>query len=95
MSDFFQDKKTVYENIDDLQDRIDTCVSIGMKDYDDVLYNETVVLMDEIEEIRNYAELSEIILKGMNIEKTLDSWLSNKGQNSLSMSWPKIPSEEL
>ena len=95
MSNFEADRQKVYDHINTLQDRVEACTSLGMKDFGDQKYNETVDLLDELEEIRTYPELAEIQLKAQNLERALNGWLASKGQTTLAISWPKIPLEEL
>jgi len=88
----FAAKNDVTDNLNAIQLNLTRCVSEGMLDYQDAYYNELSDLIDETDLCKSWDELIEVITKGKTLEIDVAAWLSGHGQNSISLPWPKPPS---
>lgn len=88
---FSNDKKEVIFCLKSIQATLIESVNEGMIDEDDDFYNEINSLLDEADLVKTYPELAEVVTKAKILETDIDTWLSLKRRESLSLSWPKIP----
>lgn len=90
--DFLHAKEQVMDNLDTVLTRISQCEDQGMLDPGSSLYNEVLMIMDDVEIVHTFEELEEAIIKGKEIEHNVDAWLALHGGNTLELDWPKSKS---
>lgn len=86
---FLEAKETVAENLEAIRLSLIRCVDEGMIDLEDVLYNESLALIDDVLIVKNWDEMDELIAKGKELEQEVAAWLSMHGRTSISFPWPK------
>ena len=90
----FEEKKVqVVMLIQHLEDRVDVCVELGMRDQDSVLYNHVDDLLEGAQDSEDPMQLSEIVSKSKVVETNLDRWLISKGQTTVGLFWPSLEEE--
>lgn len=95
LKEFETMKEKTIENLENLEIRIDVCVENGMEDSDSELYNHTLDLLDDADEVDSFPELAEIIEHAKVVETTIDTWLASQGETSVALTWPNVPEEYL
>ncbi len=88
---FLESRGDTVENLEAIRLNLSRCVDDGMVDLEDTYYNELLVLIDEASMSKNWEELMEVISKAKTLEVDVAVWLSNHGQTSISLPWPKPP----
>lgn len=88
---FLESRGDTVENLEAIRLNLTRCVDEGMVDLEDTYYNELSVLIDEASMSKNWEELMEVIAKAKTLEVDVAVWLSNHGQTSISLPWPKPP----
>lgn len=90
---FIDDKELTIELIDELMSRLEECLGLGMADENSVIYNELLLLKEDIDVVDSYLVLSEIIHHAKQIEKNIDTWLSAMGRITQDLMWPDTSTE--
>ena len=88
---FLESRGDTVENLEAIRLNLTRCVDDGMVDRENTYYNELLALIDEASMSKNWEELTEVISKAKSLEVDVAVWLSNHGQTSLSLPWPKPP----
>ncbi|MCL4419521.1 hypothetical protein M1146_05490, partial [Patescibacteria group bacterium] len=81
------------DNLQALRMLLERCVDEGMLDEGESYYNELVDLVSDAEILKTWDELAEIITKAKTIEIDIDTWLSVRGNTTISMQWPSIKAD--
>lgn len=81
-------KEVVLENLGALEAKLDLAVGQGMVDVDSTYYNELSAFIDDVSIVKSWEELAEIIYKAKILEVDIDTWLSLKGETTISLEWP-------
>lgn len=76
------------ENLNAMSVQLDACINSGMTDYSSQYYNSLNELQDDIELIKTWDELDEIIIRAKTLENDFDTWLSLKGRSTIGLIWP-------
>lgn len=87
---FLKIKDQVIDNLETIEDMIDSCTSQGMIDPGSSLYNEVLQILDEADLAKSYPELDEVITKGKEIEHNVETWLAMHGANTIELTWPVL-----
>lgn len=88
---FLEARGDTVDNLKAIQTNLVRCVDEGMIDLNDAYYNELIGLIDEATLCEDWNALSEVISKAKVLEVDVAVWLSQHGQTSISLPWPKIP----
>lgn len=91
LNTFTKDKQDTIVNLETIQVTLNECVNEGMLDEDAQFYNEIIELIVEARLVKTYPELAEVITKAKTLESDIDAWLSMKGRETSSITWPRIP----
>lgn len=89
---FLDVREDVMETLGALQLKFDQATDLGMKDPDEVYYNELLALMDDAAVAGSWDELGSLIYKAQTLEVDIDSWLSRQGVTTIGLEWPPLPS---
>lgn len=89
---FLGARETVFENLEALRSSLDWCVHEGLRDDENLLYNELLALIDEAGVMKTWEELERLVTEAKTLEKDIATWHSRQGRTSLSFPWPKRPS---
>jgi len=87
---FLNLKEDILNNIYILKTNYNNLIENGMMDPNSNLYNQIDYLIDELDAAETLEALSEIISTGKNIELRLESFFIQKGQSTISLTWPTI-----
>jgi len=90
---FIDDKVKIIDLIDELMDRLEDAVSLGMDDENSVIYNDLNLLKQDTDAANSYYILSEIIHHAKQLEKNIDTWLSTMGRVTSDLDWPDTTTE--
>lgn len=86
-------KEQIIDNLDTLLARLDECTSLGMKDGNARIYNQTIELQEDVGVLDSYEELNIIIIRSRAIESEIDGWMASQGESTLGLEWPVVVSE--
>lgn len=86
---FKQACNQISENLNAMSIQLQACIDSGMMDYSSQYYNLLNLLQEDIEIVKTWDELGEIITRAKTLEKDFDTWLSLKGRSTIGLSWPE------
>lgn len=86
--------QNVIDNLQALQQKLNSCVNEGMLDEGNAYYNELIDLLDDADIVKTWDELMEIIARAKTLEIDIDAWISIRGGTTISLEWPSIESSE-
>lgn len=89
--DFLKAKGDTVDNLKAIQMNLTRCIDEGMMDLEDAYYNQVLFLIDEASLSKNWDELMEVVTKAKTLEIDVAAWLSGRGENSISLPWPRAP----
>lgn len=87
---FIKDKEALLEKLHILLFNLQQCVSAGMIDQDDTIYNEIESIIDDTHGSDDYRELRELLSQAKTIETNIDNWLISQGNNMIGINWPNL-----
>jgi len=90
---FINDKAIIINLIDELMERLEDAVALGMDDENSVIYNDLNLLKDDTDAANSYFVLSEIVHHAKQVEKNIDTWLSSMGRVTGDLNWPDTTPE--
>lgn len=88
---FLEAKGDTVDNLKAIRLNLSRCVDEGMVDLEDAYYNQLNVLIDEASISETWDELMEVVAQAKTLEVDVACWLSNHGQTSISLPWPRSP----
>jgi len=90
---FIDDKVKIINLIDELVERLEDAVALGMNDEKSIIYNDLSLLKDDTDAADSYFILSEIVHHAKQIEQNIDTWLSSMGRVTGDLNWPDTTPE--
>ncbi len=89
--EFLEAKGDAVENLKAIKFNLSRCVDEGLLDLEDAYYNQLLILIDEASLSDTWEELEEVISQAKILEVDVAVWMSNHGQTSISLPWPRAP----
>ncbi len=90
---FIDDKVIIINLIDELMERLEDAIALGMDDENSIIYNDLNLLKEDTDAAGSYFVLSEIVHHAKQVEKNIDTWLSSMGRVTGDLNWPDTTSE--
>ncbi len=87
--EFLEAKGDTVENLKAIKLNLSRCVDEGLIDLEDAYYNQLLILIDEASLSESWEELMEVISQAKILEVDVAVWMSNHGQTSISLPWPR------
>lgn len=88
---FVEFKGDIIENLEAIEINLVQCSDEKMFDFQNSFSKEILDLIEDTRNAATWLELGDIIGKAKILEIDIASWLARHGQASLSLPWPKIP----
>jgi len=89
--EFLEAKGDTVDNLKAIKFNLSRCVDEGLIDLEDAYYNQLLMLIDEASLSETWDELMEVVSQAKILEVDVAVWMSNHGQTSISLPWPRPP----